>query len=184
MHRLRYNYSKVSEAYNANVTSYTSGHMTADTEEQYKNKFCGNQVRMCEMPVSKGDRYFGNIDVMTPSGQYQQVRALIDSGNDISIFTRSTAERLGFHVESMKERFFVRGINGEAKEFAQVSTKIKICNQLHPIPVTIGLALDNDALSDNLIGRKDIFDNGKIEIVYDENSITFREKSNRITTCS
>jgi len=182
MHRLRYNYGKVSGAYEANL--FISNHTTSDTEEHYKNKFCGNQVRMCQLPISKGDRYYGNVEVMTPSGQYQAIRALIDSGNDVSILTNATAVQLGFHVASIKERFFVRGINGEAKEFAEVKTKIKICNQLSPIPLTLGLALDNDALTDNLIGRKDVFDNGKIEIAYDDDSITFREKSDRVTTCS
>ena len=180
MHRLRYNYRKVSGAYNAVNLNPVA---TEDVEDLHNNKSYGNQVRMCQLPISKGERYYGTIEVMTPNGQYSSVRALIDSGNDISIFTRATAEQLGYHVESIKERFYVKGINGEAKEFAEVKTNIKICNQLHPIPATIGLALENDSLSDNLLGRKDVFDNGRIEIVYDEDSITFREKSNRITTC-
>ena len=52
---------------------------------------------------------------------------------------------------------------------------IKIGN-LTPMRVRMGMAIDPKSLSENLLGRQDIFDSGRLEIIYDEDSIEFREK--------
>lgn len=171
MQGIRDNYRKVPRSYKM---------IKVANEAFHDNKFCNNQVRMCQMPIQKGGRYYGNVDILGPDGQFHSVRCLIDSGNDITILTRSTAQSIGYNPDTISSRFHVKGINGEAREFAEVETKIKPCSTFIPLDASMGLAIQQDSLSDNLLGRSGIFDSGKIEVVYDHDSITFREKHNRV----
>ena len=168
MHGIRDNYRKVPKSYRM---------IKVANEAVHDNKFCNNQVRSCELPIQKGGRYYGNVDILGPDGRYHSINALIDSGNDITILTRSTSESIGFNPDAIKSRFYVKGINGEAREFSEVPTKIKPCGNFTPMDASIGLAIQQDSLSDNLLGRSGIFDSGKIEVIYDSDSITFREKT-------
>ncbi|NOJ30487.1 MAG: hypothetical protein DA328_10010 [Nitrososphaeraceae archaeon] len=106
-----------------------------------------------------------------------------NSGNDITIFTRSTADMLGFNPDLIQDRFFVKGINGPGSEFALVQTYLKFGN-LPPIKAPVGFALSNESLSENLIGKKGVFDSGLISITYDEDSVDIVSKiGNRVTCC-
>lgn len=120
-------------------------------------------------------RYHGVVHTMGADGRLYPVTYLIDSGNDISILTRMTAEKLGFSPDLEGERFFVKGISGPGQEFKKMINVIKI-GDLTPMKIRMGMAVSPKSLSENLLGRQDIFDSGRLEIVYDEDSIEFREK--------
>ena len=110
--------------------------------------------------------------------QMYPTKMLIDSGNDITIITRATADKLGFNPDYQGERFFVRGIAGAAQEFRKFKNIVKIGNTT-PTYIRMGMAVKEESLSENLLGRLDIFDSGKFEVIYDEDSIEFREKHTR-----
>ena len=112
---------------------------------------------------------------MGGDGRIYPVTYLIDSGNDISILTRATADKLGFNPDVEGELFFVKGIAGPGQRFKKMINTIKIGN-LTPMKVRMGMAIEPQSLSENLLGRQDIFDSGRLEIIYDEDSIEFREK--------
>ena len=127
------------------------------------------------IPVPLRSRYHGVVHTMGGDGKLYPVTYLIDSGNDISILTRQTANRLGFNPDVEGELFFVKGIAGPGQKFKKMINVIKI-GDLTPMKVRMGMAVEAQSLSENLLGRQDIFDSGRLEIIYDEDSIEFREK--------
>jgi predicted aspartyl protease len=133
--------------------------------------------------ISGDGRHYVDACINTGQGACKNVKALADTGNDITILTKSTARRLGFNPEELakKDRFFVKGINGAPEEFAKVKTNLKLGDISLQVP--IGLATKDDALSEDLLGRAGIIDSGKVYAVYGKSSVKFVSKSNRVAMC-
>lgn len=127
------------------------------------------------IPVPLKSRYHGVVHTGGADGRLYPVTYLIDSGNDISILTRKTADKLGFNADMEGELFFVKGISGPGQEFRKFVNIIKI-GDLTPMKIRMGMAVKESSLAENLLGRQDVFDSGRLEIIYDEDSIEFREK--------
>lgn len=112
------------------------------------------------------------------NGQWKTFRAILDSGNDITLMTTQTAQQLGITPQMASGRFKVQF--GESKnqghDFYSVTLPMKLGSQLRPFQATIGVG----PARENLIGRKDAFEHhaitfagGKINISQHTNANSF-----------
>lgn len=123
------------------------------------------------------------IQVKNTQGGFTPVQVLSDSGNEITLLKKEVADSLGLDL-NRGESFKVAGINGTGRLFKRFVIPIKI-GTLQPVPVTVGFATKEGDLAENLLGNKDILKSGKFEALYDENGVTFTQKSlnARISGC-
>lgn len=125
---------------------------------------------------SGGDRLFPvTIQIQNAYGGYTPVKALSDTGNEISIFKREVADSLGLNLKD-GELFHVAGINGAGREFRRFRLNVKIGN-LQPTKITIGFAVKSGDLVENLLGNADILKTGKFEVTYNEKGVTYTQKA-------
>jgi len=103
------------------------------------------------------------------------VKALSDTGNEISIFKREVSDQLGLDLKQ-GEMFHVAGINGAGREFRRFRLNVKIGN-LQPVKITIGFAVKSGDLVENLLGNADLLKSGKFEVVYNEKGVTYNQKA-------
>jgi hypothetical protein len=131
-----------------------------------------------------GDRLYPiTIQIQNKFGGYTPVRALSDTGNEISIFKREVADELGLDMED-GEHFKVAGINGQGREFRRFKLMVKIGN-LQPIRATIGFAMNKGDLVENLLGNADVLKSGKFQVTYDKDTVTYTQKAlnARVSSC-
>ena len=125
---------------------------------------------------SNGDRLYPiTIQIQNAYGGYTPVKALSDSGNEISIFKREVADALGLDLND-GELFHVAGINGAGREFRRFRLPVKIGN-LQPVKITIGFAVKSGDLVENLLGNADVVKSGKFEVIYNEKGVTYKQKA-------
>ncbi len=125
---------------------------------------------------SGGDRLYPvTIQIQNTFGGYTPVKALSDTGNEISIFKREVADSLGLDL-NQGELFHVAGINGAGREFRRFRLNVKIGN-LQPVKITIGFAVKQGDLVENLLGNADLLKSGKFEVVYNEKGVTYKQKA-------
>ena len=107
-----------------------------------------------------GTRPVITAQILGQDRRWHSVSGLLDTGNDVTLFTKAATQSLGFGRDRAPKAFKVRGIAAAPMNFYMVQTMMKVGNT-QPIKVNIGLQLDNSATSlrDNLFGRKDILDN-------------------------
>ena len=137
-----------------------------------------NQARVANYTykISAGQRYYIIVKIKDINGTFKPVRILADSGNDITILTKSTAMALGYDTPTMTDvgSFSVKGINGKAAEFKEISADV-IVGKI-PLKIPIGLATADADLSDNLLGRTGVLDSGKIGFNFDNDSVDVVDK--------
>lgn len=115
------------------------------------------------------------VKVGNAQGQLTPIKMIMDSGNDISLLTASTAKQLGLYNPNIGETIHVSGIAGGGQEFKMFRNWIQFGN-MRPIQVNMGFALRDESLPVNLVGNKDIIDSGNYTLVMDEDSIELHEK--------
>lgn len=125
--------------------------------------------------TKKGQKKEVMINVGNAQGQLTPIRAILDSGNDITLLTTGTAKQLGFYNPNVGETIHVSGIAGGGQEFKMFPNWIQFGN-MRPIQVNMGYAIRPDSLPVNLIGNKDIIDSGRYTLIMDEDSIELHEK--------
>lgn len=127
----------------------------------------------------KNVKYYITINIMSAYGDYKPVRIIADTGNDITLLTKSTADMLGFNpnIGALLE---VSGIReGMVSRFKKINTFVQLGN-LQPVRVEVGFALDHDSLQENLLGNKGILSSGNFSFVYGKDSLTIYDN---INTC-
>lgn len=125
--------------------------------------------------TSKGQKKEIIVKVLNANRQWVPIRAVLDSGNDITILTSQTAKQLGLYNPNVGETISISGIAGGGQEFKMFPNWLQFGN-MRPIQVKMGFALRPESLPVNLIGNKDIIDSGRYTLIMDEDSIELREK--------
>jgi len=123
-----------------------------------------------------------SIGMRGGDGQMHQVQVLADTGNDITLIKRSTAEMLGYNPDTQGTPFPVAGITNDPQEFKKIWNLVKLGPRLRPVYIRMGMALKEESLAENLLGKLDILDNGRYEITYDLDSVIFKERHVNIHT--
>lgn len=138
--------------------------------------YSGHSNTIATFPVAPHDRYHMPIMIRRKDGRFQKIMILADAGNDVTLLKLSTSRMLGFEpMMEMGDTFPVGGITGGPQTFKKIWNSCMIGN-LRPMQVRMGLAYQEESLAEDLLGRQDIFDSGKLEITYDEKGVSFREK--------
>jgi len=134
-------------------------------------------------PMSGDGRYEVTVRVMTadascmvPLQCMNDVEMASDSGADMILVTRQVSDMLGYQVDMLSEdyNFMVQGKSGDATVFKEVTTWIQIGN-MRPLQVPIGLAVNADALVENLFGNRGTIDSGEVEALYSSRGVLYRE---------
>ena len=120
-----------------------------------------------------GGRPYINIDIQGADGQFHSVKGILDSGNDITLLTPQTSAELGLTGDQGQGTFNVKGIGAKPMVFTNVKLLMRV-QDTEPVWIRSGAqipAAGDDALRDNLFGRKDILDHfdivmskGRIEL--------------------
>ena len=134
-------------------------------------------------PMNSSGQYMINVKVMkadascmVPLQCMDTIDMASDSGADMILITRENSDRLGYQVDMLSEdyNFMVQGKSGEPTIFKEVTTWVQLGN-MRPLQCPIGLAVDTDALIENLFGNKGTVDSGEIEAVYSAAGVLYRE---------
>lgn len=104
------------------------------------------------------------------------VTVLGDSGSDITLLRREDGERLGMNPSVNPNTFPVGGVGAGSVMFARFETFIKI-KGLPPAKIPLGIAVERDAIRDNLMGREGVLDT--YNITFEKNSVTFTPREAR-----
>lgn len=99
-----------------------------------------------------------------------------DPGADMILLTKEVADTLGYQVDLIpaSHNFFVQGKSGQPTTFKEVQTWMQIGN-MRPLSVPVGLAIDDDALIENLFGNKGTLDSGEIVATYNHEGVEYRD---------
>ena len=111
-------------------------------------------------------------------GAMHTIKILFDTGNDITLITRETAEKvlkLNPDVIDPSVAFPVYGITDKPVQALEIQNMIKL-GPLRPVWVPMGIVGEYGAFAEDLIGRRGILDNGLYSVTYDEDSVDIREK--------
>ena len=95
----------------------------------------------------------GRPDVMI-SINGQSIKALMDTGSDLTLLTHADGVKLGL-VNSNCEKLPVSGISDIAESFCKVSVVMKI-GDTAPFKTFVGIAGQGNPLRDTLLGSKDL----------------------------
>ena len=125
--------------------------------------------------ASSDELYPITVYIQNAYGGMTPVTALADTGNHRTIMKREVADSLGLDL-SQGQPIHIGGINGEPREFRTFRLMMKIGTLPEPFAVNIGFATQHGDLVENLIGNADILKSGKIEVVYDHDSVTYRPR--------
>lgn len=117
-----------------------------------------------------------SIKIRNNYGGWGDVSAIFDTGNEKTIMKREVADLLGLNLNYQGEPFNVKGINGNSIQFKKFHLPVKIGN-MEPIVISIGFAMRNGDLAENLLGNEDLLKSGKFEAVFDGNGVTIKSKS-------
>lgn len=126
-------------------------------------------------PTKKGQKKEILVKVMNSNGQMVPIKAIFDTGNDLSILTAQTARQLGLYHPNRGEAIHVSGIYGGGQEFRMFPNWIQLGN-MRPMKIKMGFAVNSESLPVNLIGNKDILDSGNFTVMMDEDTIAIHEK--------
>lgn len=152
------------------VKSYT--YPISNNEGGLAGIFFGNSNK-----DSTNVKYYITIQILGGDGNFKPVKVIADTGNDITLLTKATADYLGFNPNfgSLLE---VSGIReGMVSRFRKIQTHIQL-GDLNPVLAEIGFALDRDSLQENLLGNKGILGSGHYKFIYDKDSLTVVDNVN------
>lgn len=100
-----------------------------------------------------------------------------NTGNDITLITKASADYIGFHP-SIGALLEVSGIReGMVSRFKKINTYIQLGN-LRPVLTEVGFALDKDSLQENLLGNKGVLSSGHFQFIYSKNSLKIIDNVN------
>jgi hypothetical protein len=127
--------------------------------------------------VPLGKPHHITIKILGMDGQLHDVRLLADTGNDITLITRETAQSvLGINPDMIQgNEFDVFGITDQPVVAEEINNMVQI-GSLRPVWIPMGIVSEYGAFAEDLLGRRGLLDNGLYEIIYDEDSVDFREK--------
>src|SRR3982751_2863777 len=107
-------------------------------------------------------KYYIDVNIMSAYGEFKLVKIIADTGNDITLLTKKTADALGYHP-SMGTLLEVSGIReGMVSKFKKVTTQIQL-GDLTPATVEVAFAIDDASLAENLLGNKGLLSSGNYE---------------------
>ena len=122
-------------------------------------------------------KYYGNVNILGADGHFKPIRMILDTGNDVTLVTNSSARYLGFSP-GMGTPLVVSGIKqGMVSHFEKVRTQVQL-GDLTPVTVELAFALEPEGLQENLLGNKDILSSGKYEFRFDHDSVTIIDRVN------
>jgi hypothetical protein len=131
------------------------------------------------LKVETGDSScFGTIDCTDiscelPPQCFRPTGILGDSGADMILLTKQTANDLGYNLDQIYDNFGVQGIVAQPTEFKEVSAWVQLGN-MRPLYCPIGLSVQEDGLAENLMGVRGVLDSGRIAATYDNTGVTYR----------
>lgn len=134
-------------------------------------------------PIDREGRYQMRIGIMSadascmvPVECMNTVELASDSGADMILVTRKVADQLGHHVDNLSQdyNFAVQGKSGEPTIFKEVQTYIQLGN-MRPLQAPIGLAVNEDALLENLFGNAGTIDSGQISATYYNKGVLYTD---------
>ena len=124
-------------------------------------------------------KYYIDVNIMSAYGEFKLVKIIADTGNDITLITKKTADALGFHP-SMGTLLEVSGIReGMVSKFKKITTQIQL-GDLTPATVEMAFAVDDESLAENLLGNKGLLSSGQYEYRYTDKNLTIID---RVNTC-
>lgn len=129
--------------------------------------------------VNIGAPYHIEIQILGMDSQMHPVKILADTGNDITLITRETAQNiLGINPDIIQggTEFDVFGIDPNTPVVAKEINNMIRLGSLRPVFIPMGIVSEFGAFAEDLLGRRGLLDNGLYEVVYDEDSVDFREK--------
>lgn len=113
-------------------------------------------------------------------GQWRGFRAILDSGNDITLITTQTAQQLGLSPQMASGNFKVQFGHSanEGHNFYMVKVPMKLGPHLQPFMASVGVG----PARENLIGRQDAFEHHSITFTGGQISITQSNPNNNTFT--
>jgi hypothetical protein len=109
------------------------------------------------------------IEILGKDQTWKVIHCMADTGNDINLFNKPEADRLGIDLEKEGRPFKVGGISGDPVTFYMCDIVMKIKDTL-PFKARAGFG----ELRDNLLGREGVF--SRYDIVFSPDSVTFWER--------
>jgi len=174
----------VQDSYNSYFTDQTFSPLYNNAKPSIGYSFAAakpNTVASFTIPV--GEQYHIDLGMLGMDGKMHKLKILADTGNDITLLKRETAEdMLGINPDQFPEDtiFPIIGIT-DTPVYAKEITNMIQFGDLRPVWVRMGIITERGIFSEDLLGRKDILDNGLYEVVYDQDSVEFREKHINVT---
>lgn len=113
-----------------------------------------------------GARPYITIDVQGMDGQFHPIKGILDTGNDVTLLMPSAAQELGITASDQQGSFNVKGIGAKPMIFQNATLLMRVKGAT-PVPIRAGVQIPqqgDDALRDNLFGRKDLLDYFDINI--------------------
>jgi hypothetical protein len=129
--------------------------------------------------VPLGKAHHIPIQFLGMDGKMHEIKLLADTGNDITLITRETAQnKLGINPDTIPPgtEFDVFGINPNQPIVAKEITNMIKIGGLRPVWIPMGIVAEFGAFAEDLLGRRGLLDNGLYSITYDEDSVDFNEK--------
>ena len=113
-------------------------------------------------------------------GQWREFRAILDSGNDITLITQQTAAQLGLSPRMASGSFKVQfgHQQNEGHNFYMVKVPMRLGPHLRPFMASVGVG----PARENLIGRQDAFEHHSITFTGGQISITQSNPNNNTFT--
>ena len=111
-------------------------------------------------------------------GKLHPINILFDTGNDVTLITRETAEKvmkLSPELIDPAAGFPVYGITDKPVTALKIKNMIQL-GPLRPVWIEMGIVAEYGAFAEYLIGRRCLLDNGLYSVTYDEDSVDIREK--------
>ena len=101
---------------------------------------------------------------------------LSDTGNDVTILRKSTAAKLGFDARRTPGEWMpVSGISNVPNNFKRFNNLIQI-QDLRPVWIPMGIAMEEEHLAEDLLGRAGLLDSGRYEVLFGPGYIEWRER--------
>lgn len=137
-------------------------------------------------PMDSEGRYMMKLSILSADAScavevecvndMKEIGAASDPGADMVLVTKGVADMLGYQVDLIPaaHNFFVQGKSGQPTTFKEINTWIQLGN-MRPINCPIGLAVDDDALIENLFGNRGTLDSGQIIATYTQEGVEYRD---------
>jgi hypothetical protein len=121
-----------------------------------------HQNAIIPVNLSGQGRPYVTLNIQSMDGTFKPIKAIFDSGNDITLINEDSARFLGLdHPEVLDDAtpFKVQGIAKAPLDFFMVKRLVKI-EGMNPVWMKIGIG----GLKENLLGREDLFDNFDVSL--------------------